>query len=142
MPTKKRREKEQERAKDAEETRQRHDKIFAITPTHVHAFPFDNLSGYVNEGPPSKLAKLRGLGLVDGDEFGNTFPNRKLMGSRANKANEYRHLDQGRRATILKRLYPDLWGKRGTAKLIAQEESKQQREITIRTIQRYQKRYP
>lgn len=141
MPTKKRREREQAWAKDAEETLQRHDRIFASPAGHIRDFPFDNLSDHADQGSPSPIAKLK-HGLVDGDEFGNIFPNRKIIGSRQDTANKTRHEYQGRAAAGLKKRYPDVWGSRGSAKWIAHSESLHGRAVSVRTIQRYQKLYP
>lgn len=142
MPTKKRQDRKRKMAEDAAATRQHHDKIFANTPAHIREFPFDNLSDYVNEGqPPSATANL-GHGLVTGDDFGNTFANREVIAKRADTANAHRHLTGKRSAEELKMRYSSLWNMRGTAKKIAHEESLRQRDVSVRTIQRYQKYYP
>ena len=108
-------------------------------------------SNITDQQPPEPHCKLRG-GLREADEQGNW-----VTSSSIGQGGSARTAARNQRIEKLKELYPDEWGKKGKAAFIAHreairvkkknadrklkekadQESKEERPITARTIQKY-----
>ena len=121
MPTKRRRQREQEQRA----LRQEMDKALPL-PLPDHLIPF------ASEGNNEFRTGLPGGGLVQIVE--DDFFLHENIGKGGNDCRQANRFDK---AVDLKRNYPHLWGKRGKAKVIAMEEK-----CSERTVQKYFKDFP
>jgi hypothetical protein len=126
MPTKDRR--ERERQKKA--LNKKWDEIVSIAPAHIQK----------RLGQPSALSEqLHTKGQHNApwakyDEYGNPLPREDPEDLGANSNRKSTREDD---AFVLRKKYPDIWGKRGNAKVIAIKEK-----LNIRTVQKYFKDFP
>ncbi len=139
MPSKERRERAKKIAAENERmTRTFTDLAQDIPPRILNA------TGRVTEDqifPDDPIYRLK-RGLVEGDENGELWLNTPRISARSDEANKTRAEQQKRDAGYLKQKYPELWGKRGEPKRIAEQERISGNEISVRTVQRLAKKHP
>ena len=143
MVTKKRKEKEAEKAAEnaaqeaawAEISKNLGGKLPAYIQDAIDKGELVDTLSNESQYQPTKTEKLRG-GLREADETGENW----IASDRIGKGSREKHTLE--KAKVLKRRYQSIWKQKSSAKEITYQEQLGGRQISTRTIQRYQKLLP
>ena len=146
MPSRERRERAKKNNKEKKLQKEKFDDLQREMPSYIKNRTEEEISRIKEEleHQIESIPKYLNIksGLLSFDEEGKPSVDIDAMGTREDEANRMRKTQKEQNVDFLRKKYPDLWGKRKMAKVIAALEEEKGRLISVRTIQRYFEEFP